>query len=145
MSSDGFRSVALELHVPCFEKALVFYECLGFRSVWRDQNYLVLRSGPDLIAFDGGTPEVAEHSYFSRFPASTKRGYGVEVIVLVDDLEATLSALPPTTPLLTPISLRPWGVRDFRVEDPFGYYLRVTERYDIARGETISKHSPSSR
>ena len=145
MCSDDFRSVALELHVPCFNEALTFYERFGFRAVWREPRYLVLRSGLDLIAFYGGTPEVADHSYFSSYPSSTKRGYGVEIILLVDDLEAALSALPPTTPLLAPISVRPWGVRDFRIEDPFGYYLRITERYDIARGETISKQSPVSR
>ena len=132
------KTVALELHVPCFTTALAFYERLGFHPVWREPHYLVMRSGADLLAFYGGTSEVAHHSYFSRYPASTKRGYGVEIILLVDDLEATLSALPPTTPLLAPIQSRPWGVRDFRIEDPFGYYLRVTERYDIARGETIS-------
>jgi len=24
--------------------------------------------------------------------------------------------------------LRPWGLRDFRIFDPSGYYLRITER-----------------
>lgn len=25
--------------------------------------------------------------------------------------------------------VRPWGLRDFRVVDPSGYYLRITERH----------------
>lgn len=134
------RTVAVELHVPCFERALAFYRLLGFAEAWREERYLVLSRGEDLIAFYGGSPTVTEHSYFSRFPADTKRGYGLELIVFVDDLEATRAALPESTPLLAPIQLRPWGCRDFRVEDPFGYYLRVSERYDL--GRAAAKQSP---
>lgn len=142
MSSDEWRAIALELHVPCFEQALAFYQRFGFVAAWREPRYLVLKNGLDLIAFYGGDADVASHSYFSRYPSTTKRGYGVEIILLVDDLEAALAALSPTTPILAPITLRPWGVRDFRIEDPFGYYLRVTERYDISRCET---NSPATR
>jgi uncharacterized glyoxalase superfamily protein PhnB len=28
--------------------------------------------------------------------------------------------------LLEPLRERPWGLRDFRVVDPDGYYLRIT-------------------
>jgi hypothetical protein len=31
-------------------------------------------------------------------------------------------------PLTQDIALQPWGRRDFRLLDPSGYYLRVTER-----------------
>ena len=129
----ALRSLALELHVPCFERVLEFYRLLGFQEAWREEQYLVLKSGIDLIAFYGGSPSVVKHSYFSHFPSDTKRGYGVEVIVFVDDLFATLASLPDSTPVLAPIQLRPWGHRDFRIEDPFGYYLRVSERYDLSR------------
>jgi hypothetical protein len=27
--------------------------------------------------------------------------------------------------------MQPWGVKDFRIEDPFGFYLRITERHNI--------------
>jgi hypothetical protein len=26
--------------------------------------------------------------------------------------------------------LKKWGRRDFRIVDPFGFYLRITERYE---------------
>jgi lactoylglutathione lyase len=29
-------------------------------------------------------------------------------------------------PLAAPMQDRPWGLRDFRVADPDGYYLRIT-------------------
>ena len=31
-------------------------------------------------------------------------------------------------PILEPLRERPWGLRDFRISDPDGYYLRVTSR-----------------
>ena len=39
---------------------------------------------------------------------------------LHDQVEATL--------LLEDLRDRPWGLRDFRVLDPAGYYLRITDR-----------------
>ncbi len=125
--------IALELHVPDFAVALEFYARFGLTPLWRDESYLVMGDGQTLIAFYGGSPEVSGHSYFGRYPAATKRGYGVEIILFVDDLDRALADLSPATPLLAPIRTRPWGVRDFRIEDPFGYYLRVTEHYDLAR------------
>jgi len=29
--------------------------------------------------------------------------------------------------VVEPLRMRPWGARDFRIADPFGYYLRITE------------------
>jgi hypothetical protein len=28
------------------------------------------------------------------------------------------------------VQLKKWGRRDFRIVDPFGFYLRITERYE---------------
>jgi hypothetical protein len=30
------------------------------------------------------------------------------------------------------LELKKWGRRDFRIVDPFGFYLRITERYEWA-------------
>ncbi len=30
--------------------------------------------------------------------------------------------------MIEPLLVRPWGLTDFRVADPDGYYLRITSR-----------------
>lgn len=54
---------------------------------------------------------------------------GVEVVIEVDDLAGEREAiLAAGYPLAEDIRERPWGLRDLRVFDPDGYYLRFTTR-----------------
>jgi lactoylglutathione lyase len=49
----------------------------------------------------------------------------VEIVLDVPD--AALEAVERAGhELVEPLSDRPWGLRDFRVTDPDGYYLRIT-------------------
>ncbi len=49
------------------------------------------------------------------------------------------ATVPAGWPLAADLQARPWGVRDFRLLDPAGYYLRITER----RAAHGSRHPPS--
>lgn len=121
----------IELHVPDFGPVKAFYGRLGFgveREDAGDDGYLVMRRGEAAIAFWPGSAAVARHSFFGRFPAGTPRGVGVEVIIEVSDVDAIYAAARAAGGVVTPPRMRPWGARDFRMEDPFGYYLRITER-----------------
>lgn len=118
----------IELHVPDFKLVLDFYQLFGFETVRTESNYLVMRCSDSAICFYGGSPEVVRHSYFSKFPATTKRGYGVEIIIPVDDITNLYERVKGQVKIVAPLTLRHWGSRDFRVEDPFGYYLRFTEK-----------------
>ena len=52
----------------------------------------------------------------------------------VDDLgTAHQRALDSGHPVFEPPQQRPWGLRDFRIVDPDGYYLRVTSRAQETR------------
>ena len=54
---------------------------------------------------------------------------GVELVLEVDDLDeeyARVTAAP--WPLTEDLADRPWGLRDFRLLDPSGYYWRITGR-----------------
>lgn len=52
---------------------------------------------------------------------------GTEIVLEVDDLQAEEAAVRQSGwPLAEAITLRPWGLRDFRLYDPDGYYLRIT-------------------
>jgi len=124
--------VYIELHVPDFKKAIEFYSRLGFKLLWRTEDYLVMRRKRSVLNFYGGSQKVYSHSYFGRFKKSTKCGYGVEIIIPVDRVELIYSSVRKFAKIVQPLQLKKWGRRDFRIVDPFGFYLRITERYEWA-------------
>jgi catechol 2,3-dioxygenase-like lactoylglutathione lyase family enzyme len=124
--------VYIELHVPDFKKAIRFYSRLGFKLLWRTEDYLVMRRKRSVLNFYGGSQKVYSHSYFGRFKKTTKCGYGVEIIIPVDRVELIYSSVRKFAKIVQPLQLKKWGRRDFRIVDPFGFYLRITERYEWA-------------
>lgn len=128
--------VLIELHVPDLAVAKRFYRRFGF-SVDREEDardgdgYLVLRRGESVLCFWGGTPAVREHPYFRSFRTTRKRGYGVEIVVPVDDLDAAYRIARAAKCVVEPLALQAWGARDFRIEDPFGFYVRFTEPHAV--------------
>jgi catechol 2,3-dioxygenase-like lactoylglutathione lyase family enzyme len=126
----------VELHVPDLALATRFYGRFGFHMARREpaidnDGYLVLQRGDALLCFWGGTPAVRRHPYFRRFGRTSKRGYGVEIVVPVDDVEAAYAVARRARCVVEELRERPWGARDFRIEDPFGYYVRFTEPHDV--------------
>src|SRR2546427_13057068 len=79
--------VYIELHVPDFRKAIEFYSRLGFKLLWRTEDYLVMKRKRSVINFYGGSQKVYSHSYFVRCKKTTKRGYEAERIIPVDRAE----------------------------------------------------------
>jgi catechol 2,3-dioxygenase-like lactoylglutathione lyase family enzyme len=54
---------------------------------------------------------------------------GVELVLEVDDVEGELDRVRGRGwPIEEQLTVRPWGLRDFRLLDPNGYYLRITQR-----------------
>ena len=58
--------------------------------------------------------------------------------IFPDDLDADVAAerdqiTAAGWPITEDLRDRPWGLRDFRVLDPAGYYLRITDRAPVAR------------
>lgn len=55
--------------------------------------------------------------------------HGVEIVLETDDLDAERTAvLRAGWELAEDVVERPWGLRDFRLLDPDGHYIRVTTR-----------------
>jgi len=56
--------------------------------------------------------------------------WGVEIVVEVDDVDAAFAPAREAAVTLggqiEPLAGRPWGLTDFRLIDPDGYYIRVT-------------------
>lgn len=130
------NTVLVELHVPDFERVKDYYGKLGFKIMREtkpeDKNgYLVLKLEDNIVCFWAGNEEVYKQSYFKRFPKNTKRGYGVEIVLMVADIEAYYHKVKDFANVVGPLALRSWGLKDFRIEDPFGYYIRVTSIHNI--------------
>jgi lactoylglutathione lyase len=55
---------------------------------------------------------------------------GVELVFEVDDVDSVFEHVRVAGwPTEDELVERPWGLRDFRLLDPSGYYLRITERF----------------
>ena len=103
-----------------------FYtEVLGFRIV-RDQRdstapYLTLQRGEIRL---GAARRPAASQDEARQPP-----IGVELVLEVDDLASDRARVRAAGwPVTEEITARPWGLRDFRLLDPDGYYWRITTR-----------------
>jgi uncharacterized glyoxalase superfamily protein PhnB len=61
---------------------------------------------------------------------AARRGLGVEIVLEVDDVKSFFEKVKASgyKGVLSPLQQRAWGMTDFRVADPDGYYLRVTSR-----------------
>lgn len=130
------NNILLELHVPDFEKVKDYYRKLGFNVIWERQpeghkGYLILKMGDNILCFWAGNEHVYEQSYFRKFPKDTKRGYGVEIVIMVNDIEAYYEKVKGHTNVVDELKTKPWGLKDFRTVDPFGYYLRITSLHNI--------------
>lgn len=54
---------------------------------------------------------------------------GIELVLEVDDLDAEHDrVVAGGWPIEEPRQDRPWGLTDFRILDPAGHYLRITNR-----------------
>jgi len=138
------NTVLLELHVPDFEKTKEYYLKLGFKVIWERRpegfkGYLILKLEGNILCFWCGNEKVYEHPIFKKYPRTTQRGYGVEIVIMVEDIERYYKEVKGIANVVEPLQLRPWGLKDFRTEDPFGYYLRFTSHHNILGDENAVK------
>lgn len=130
------NSVQVELHVPDFKLVKEFYGKLGFEVVWErkpeaKKGHLVIKRDDNILSFWPGNEYAEQQSYFKNFPSDTKRGYGVEIVIVVDDIDVLYKSALIFCKIVSPLEKKPWGLKDFRIEDPFGFYLCFTEPYNI--------------
>ena len=142
MKSDlALTDVIIELHVLDFEIVKDFYGKLGFEKVWEYEpkgtsGYLVMKMDTSILAFYCGNDEVYNHEYFKQFPKTTPRGYGVEIAIHItnrslDDYYSELMSKLDKKYLVQKLETKPWGTKDFRLVDPFGYYISIRENDKI--------------
>ena len=127
MSPDA--DLRLELFVADVERSAAFYErVLGFVRERESDAYVAIRRGDVRIGI-GAAANLPPQHYFDASSLQHRKGIGVEIVLEVDDVdEALRTVIEAGHPVLTQLGRRPWGLRDFRIADPDGYYLRITSK-----------------
>jgi lactoylglutathione lyase len=119
-------TLRLEIFPADLNATVRFYvDLLGFTLITDrrgdEQPYLALERGAVRI---GAAARPGEGS-----PAQRRPPTGVEIVLEVDYLHAERDRIRHAGwPIEEDIVRRPWGLQDFRVTDPDGYYLRITHR-----------------
>jgi lactoylglutathione lyase len=124
-------ALRLELFVQDLDRSARFYErVLGFsKEPHEDSRYVPMRRGDARLGL--GAVELLAEGHPLRTPAGQGAGLGVEIVLELPDVEVAHEHVRATGhPLADELVERPWGLRDFRLRDPDGYYIRVTERPD---------------
>ena len=121
----------LELFVEDMGASIAFYtRALQFELARHEPgDYASLRLGGVVLGIGPVAKLPEKDGYFGRGIAAHRRGLGVEIVIEVDDVDGCHERVAASGhPILEPLQGRPWGLRDFRICDPDGYYLRVTSR-----------------
>lgn len=130
LSGGGAGSdLRLELFVNDIAASRRFYQdVLGFVAmVAQGDGYTPMRRDGVLISLGARTGLPPDHP--AGVLEAERVGRGIEIVLEVSDLDAALAQVKASNwPLASDIALQPWGLRDFRLIDPDGYYVRVTSR-----------------
>lgn len=130
-------SLRIEIFPSDLQRSIDFYtSILGFTLLQRKGEYAYL--GRDSIfigAIEIPSSETIEEK--SRYRQPNK---GVEIVMEVDDLEKERdSIVSKSWNLAADIHSQPWGLRDFRLVDPDGYYLRITTHSPRKDGKGLAE------
>jgi lactoylglutathione lyase len=131
----------VELHVEDFAPVKQFYGALGFRVAREDlapdkSAYLVMELDGALLCFWPGNAAVHNHHHFGQAAPHTPNGHHVEIVITVKNLDEVyrkalkLGHDQPGEVIVAHPQTKPWGVRDFRIMDPNGFYLRFAALHD---------------
>jgi len=119
----------LELFVTDLSVSADFYQrVLGFRlGESQPDGYTPMSRGDVRIALNRLSGLAADHPI--QLAKGERPGRGVELVLEVDDITAKYQQVRVLGwPLSSQLQRRPWGATDFRIEDPDGYYWRITSR-----------------
>ncbi len=122
----------MELFVDDPDASAAFYTgVLGFRVTRRAPDYVSVRHGAVVLGLGpvAKLPERGTGPGFTRQRLASGKGAGVEIVLELDDVaqvEALYATCRARGVVVDALRHRPWGLWDFRLTDPDGYYLRVT-------------------
>jgi uncharacterized glyoxalase superfamily protein PhnB len=103
-------------------------EALGFSAARTTDDYVHMVLGHAEIGL-GKLDGLPPSHPLKPGDRAERRGLGVELVIETDDVDAAYERAKTTGfPIDTPLGARPWGLRDFRMVAPGGYYFRITSR-----------------
>src|SRR6266567_2499105 len=120
----------VELCVSDFEQSIQWFEnVLGFRVVAREADeYAELSRGETSIQLATDSAPYWETERPRLLPPG-QRGSGVEIVLLVDNVEAVYrQAQSARADIARPLADFPWHMRQFWVRHPDGYLIRPAQR-----------------
>jgi catechol 2,3-dioxygenase-like lactoylglutathione lyase family enzyme len=124
------RTSWVELCVSDFEQSITWFErILGFRVVARDANeYAELSRGETSLQLAADDAPYWKPERPRLLPPG-QRGSGVEIVLLVDNVEAVYrQAQQAQADIVRPLADYPWHMRQFWVRHPDGYLIRPAQR-----------------
>lgn len=124
------KQCRVELFVEDLTISSDFYcDVLKFSMVSRSGSYVGLESGSVYLGLcDMSWLPPKASVGFSQESVKRGRGAGVEIVFVVEELAAMyehVSGFPGV--VVEGLAEQPWGLTDFRVVDPDGYYIRITD------------------
>lgn len=120
----------VEICVSNFEQSIQWFEnVLGFRVVAREEDeYAELRRGETDIQLASDSAPYWETER-SRLLPPGQRGSGVEIVLVVDDVNAVYrQAQQAHAEIVRELANYPWHMRQFWVRHPDGYLIRPAQR-----------------
>ena len=117
----------LELFVDDMTASINFYSrVLGFEIGKRQPDkYTPMTNGNIMLSLNLRANLPDDHPVQAR--AGERLGRGVEFVLEVNDIEAMYEQILSTNwPMSSKLQCQPWGLTDFRIVDPDGYYWRIT-------------------
>src|ERR1700742_3734073 len=117
-------SLRIEIFPSSLERFIEFYsKVLNFTLIKHVDDYAYLARDNIFI----GAIETASDDSLEQKESYRRPNKGVEIVFEVDDLEKERDFIVGKGyPLDEDIQLQPWGLEDFRLVDPDGYYVRIT-------------------
>jgi lactoylglutathione lyase len=126
----------LDVIVDFYTRVLLFRLTADQRG--EPSAYVSLRRGDVRI---GAARRAVPDARAARLPPA-----GVELVLEVDDVIAERDRVTAAGwPLTEDLQDRPWGLKDFRILDPAGYYLRITDRGRVMTPQNETAGLSSSR
>lgn len=116
-------TLRIEIFPADVDASVGFYERLGFQLVG-------LQEGPPRYAYLRWDDVRIGMLQSPRHPPGHRAvPVGTEIVIDVDDVRAVRDhVVGCAIELAEDLTDRPWGLTDFRLHDPDGYYLRITDR-----------------
>jgi|SRR5580700_8508133 lactoylglutathione lyase len=125
LRQPGFVFVELYVEDPAYY-VRIFRDALGFEVVRDEGTFVELRSARGLVILNAFEDADAGHP-FEHYRHEKRRGLGVEIGIVTDRLRETWElARRIEGCVVSDIVQQEWGMTDYRILTPHGYYLRVT-------------------